>query len=439
MPRPKSTSTAPLRIKLPPLHHGRTYEGHTAVGQQVVFDSPARYKVVCCGRRWGKTHLGVLMCIVVATKGGRAWWIGPSYPVAVIGWRLLKTIVSPIPGIEISESERMITFPNGGVVQVKSADNPASLRGEALDFVVFDEVADIKPEAWTEGIWPALTDRQGSALFIGTPRGQKNWFYELFTEAVADDTGEWMAWHAPTLDNPHIKMEEIEKLKASGKMPPIVFNQEHLAEFTVEGGLIFQQAWEQWYNLVGEQYRYTIDASVVLQRDEHVFETAPLRSCVRFSTCDLAVSTKVSADYTVIAAWALTPQRRLCLLDYDRRRMEGPDLVPAMQKMKSKWNLAYTGIERASFQLSIVQQARRAGMPVRELRADKDKMARAYTAAAHMEGGRVWWRKTIHDVMEYVSEVRTFPLGAHDDCLDTLSYAAAVIDTVATGPQLMSW
>lgn len=430
-------TTRPLELRLPPLHTGRDSEKHKAVGQHQVFHSPARFKVVCCGRRWGKTHLGVLMCVVTAARGGRAWWIGPSYPVAGIGWRLLKAIVAPIPGIEVRESERMITFPNGGVVQVKSADRPDSLRGESLDFVVFDEVADIKPDAWYEGIRPALADRKGKALFIGTPRGMSNWFYDLWCAAEKDESGVWMNWTAPTVDNPFIDPNEVEDARKD--MHPIIFAQEHEAEFIVEGGTVFNKAWEKWYTLVGDQHVYDHQAAMVLQDGEYIYETCQLKSCIRFATVDLAVSTKTSADYTVIASWGLTPQRRLCLLDFDRRRMEGPDIVPALQKARAKWRLAYVGIERQAFQLSIVQQARRVGLPTRELRADTDKLSRAYTAAAHQEGAKLWWRKTINNVTEFTNEVLNFPLAAHDDCVDTVSYAAVMIEAAPQGPQLVSW
>jgi predicted phage terminase large subunit-like protein len=426
-----------FELRLPPLHSGRSSDGREAVGQQQVFDSTARFKVVCCGRRWGKTHLGVLLCVVCAAKGGRAWWIAPTYPVANIGWRLLKVIVSPIPGIEVRESEKLIEFPNGGSVQVKSGDKPDSLRGESLDQVVFDEVADIKAEAWTEGIRPSLADRKGSALFIGTPRGMANWFYDLFLRGVNDSTGVWQSWTAPTIDNPHIDASEIEDARKD--MHPIIYNQEHLAEFVVAGGTVFNQAWEKWYTHVGDPHMYDPDGSLILQHEDHIYEAAPLKGCLRFATVDLAVSLRTSADYTVVAVWALTPGKRICLLDFQRDRMEGPDIVPACQRARARWRLAWIGIERAAFQLTIVQQARRAGLPVKELRADKDKMSRAYTAAAYMEGGRVWYSRLIPNAEVFADEVRAFPLGAHDDCVDTLSYAVSNIDLIGPGPQIVSW
>lgn len=424
-----ATTNRPLELKLPPLHPG----------QQTVFDSKARFKVVCCGRRWGKTHLGVLMCIVVACRGGRAWWIGPSFPVAGIGWRLLKSIVAVIPGVEIREADRMIVFPNGGVVQIKSADRPDSLRGESLDFVVFDEVADIKEDAWYEGIRPALADKQGSALFIGTPRGQGNWFYDLFLRAQADTTGTWAWWQLPTISNTAVPTLPAEVEEARKDMHPVQANQEFDAEFVTSGGTVFQTNWQKWYQLVGPQHAYDQQSSLVLLDKEHVYETVSLASCLRFATVDLAITVKTTSDYTVIASWALTPQRRLCLLGFTRARMEGPEILPAMQKARAEWRLAFVGIERVAFQYSLVQAARRSGMPVRELVPDKDKMTRAYTAAAHMQGSGIWWRKTIPGIDTFTTEVMSFPEAAHDDCTDVTCYAAEMIDKAHKGPQLVSW
>jgi predicted phage terminase large subunit-like protein len=90
-----------------------------------------------------------------------------------------------------------------------------------------------------------------------------------------------------------------------------------------------------------------------------------------------------------------------------------------------------------AFQLSIVQAARRAGLPVRDVRPDKDKMSRALAAAAFQQGGRLWWKQGSFG--DYVAEVRAFPRGAHDDCVDTVSYACEQSIRVPRGPQLVSW
>ncbi len=156
----------------------------------------------------------------------------------------------------------------------------------------------------------------------------------------------------------------------------------------------------------------------------------------RFLVCDLATSTRTSADFTVIQAWAVGPMGELLLLDQHRARMEGPDIVPALRAMADKHRVSSVWIEKAGFQLSLIQQARREGLPVRELRPDRDKVARALPATAAMEGGRVFFprRQWITDTL--LPELLAFPAGKHDDQVDVLSYAIEVGGQLGGGPAM---
>ena len=154
-----------IDITLPALHKS----------QRRVVASDARFKVLACGRRWGKTRLGSALCLESALHGGRAWWVAPSYKMAAVGWRLIHELGIQIPGAEIRKVDRMVVLPTAGTIQVRSADDPDSLRGEGLDLVVPDECGFMKEDAWTHALRPALSDRQGKAVFISTPKG-RNWF-----------------------------------------------------------------------------------------------------------------------------------------------------------------------------------------------------------------------------------------------------------------------
>lgn len=215
-----------MTVTLPKLHSG----------QCRVWDSPARFNVLAAGRRWGKTRLGALRCVTVGLRGRRAWWVAPSYPMASIGWRLIKRLSANIPGAEKHEVDRSVIYPGGGQVQVKSADNPDSLRGEGLDLLILDECAFIKEAAWAEALRPALSDRQGKAIFISTPKG-RNWFWRLWQRGA--EGGEWQAWQLPTSSNPYIQPEEIEA--ARQMLPERIFRQEYLAEFIDDGAGVFRR------------------------------------------------------------------------------------------------------------------------------------------------------------------------------------------------------
>lgn len=225
--------------------------------------SPARFRVLACGRRrWGKTRLGSALCIQTATRGGRAWWVAPTYPVATVGWRLVRRLAMQIPGAEIRQGDRLVVLPSGGEVQVRSADNPDSLRGEGLDFVVMDECAFMKEEAFSEALRPALSDRKGRAMFISTPKG-RNWFWRLWQRCMDDHDHEWHGWQLPTGDNPYIDPAEIEAARLG--LPERIFAQEYLAEFLDDAGGVFRRVMEaatatpQDSAVPGHQYIMGID------------------------------------------------------------------------------------------------------------------------------------------------------------------------------------
>lgn len=147
----------------------------------------------------------------------------------------------------------------------------------------------------------------------------------------------------------------------------------------------------------------------------------------RFCTVDLAASVKTTADYTVVSTWGVTKEKELLLLDVQKQRIEGPDQVNLIKKVFLTWKPSYVAIERTAYQLVLVQQLRREGLPIRELVADKDKVARAMAAAVHLEGGMIAWPRLATWLYEWEQELELFPNAAHDDQVDTLSYAVAEI------------
>lgn len=150
-----------------------------------------------------------------------------------------------------------------------------------------------------------------------------------------------------------------------------------------------------------------------------------IRDARRFCTVDLAASTKTSADFTVIATGVSFPDGSLLVLDVRQERMEGPDIIPAIRANVNAWSCGDVWIERIGFQTALVQDARRQGLPVRELNPDKDKVTRAAPLAALFAAGKVYfapgdWRT------ETERELLSFPAGAHDDIVDALAYLCRV-------------
>jgi len=208
-------------------------------GQKAVYKSSARFKILAAGRRWGKTRLGVNVCLEAASQGKRAWWVSPSYKTSEVGWRPLRRIASKV-GAKVRLADKTIELGQGSI-SVRSADNPDSLRGEGLDLVVIDECAFIKEDAWTEALRPALADRLGKAIFITTPKG-RNWFWRLWQLGSTGQNPDYQSWQFTSYDNPYIKASEIDAAKTT--LPEMVFRQEFMAEFIEDSGAVFRRIME---------------------------------------------------------------------------------------------------------------------------------------------------------------------------------------------------
>ena len=264
--------------------------------QCAVARSPARFKVVCAGRRAGKSRLGAYLCFARALTGGRVWWVAPNYPMSEAAWRVLRSLSRNLPNAEISESHRMLKI-GAGWIQVKSADRPDSLRGEGLDLVVLDEAAYIPEAAWSEALRPALSDRLGGALFISTPAG-RNWFWRLWQEAHLNPGPEYQAWQFPTSANPFIKPEEIEAARL--RMPERIFEQEFLGWAVQDGAGVFRKVREaatatpQDGPVAGHEYLFGVDWGRSVDFTVITVLDTKTRECValdRFNQVDYALQT----------------------------------------------------------------------------------------------------------------------------------------------------
>jgi len=112
--------------------------------------SDSRYRVVACGRRFGKTEIGKHAILRAFLRGGTCWWLAPTYPMAESVWADLQRLTTSLPGIHVQRSQRTLRIPNGGVLSIKSTHEPDHLRGAGLDFVVLDEAAFMAPAVWPE-------------------------------------------------------------------------------------------------------------------------------------------------------------------------------------------------------------------------------------------------------------------------------------------------
>lgn len=210
--------------------------------QQEVFSDETRFKVVAAGRRCGKTREAAWEMIIRALKTPKVeiFYVAPTQGQARdIMWSIMEDLAHPV--ITHKHVNNMqFKLVNGSRISLKGADRPDTMRGVSLEYLVMDEYADMKPQVWEEVLRPALADRRGGALFIGTPKG-RNHFYDLFLYADKGDDESYKAWHFTSYDNETLSNEEIDLAKKS--MSSYAFRQEFLASFEALGSEIFKEEW----------------------------------------------------------------------------------------------------------------------------------------------------------------------------------------------------
>ena len=375
-----------MEIRLPPLHPN----------QREVARHPARFRVLVCGRRWGKTRLGVVLALECALRGGRVWWVAPIYAQSLIAWRLLVPMARQLPGAVVRESEHVIRL-GDGEIWCKSADRPDTLRGEGLDLLVMDEADFIEESVWTESLRATLADRRGRALFISSPRVENGWFHRLFLDGQKG-RGDVASWQFPSATNPHLDPEEIEAARVS--TPSIVFRREFGAEFVSAAGARVQRAWIR---------------SGVAPPDLEVVMGV-----------DLAISVRDGADWTAAAVLGRAKDGTLWVLAVERLRASFHQVLGFIEGMADRWRPSVIGIESVQFQAAVVQELlRTTKLPVREVRPDRDKVTRFQPLEARYEQGLV--RHAPDLAPDFERELLGFPVAEHDDQVDALSCAWAVL------------
>ncbi len=271
-------------------------------GQMLILGTAARFKVVACGRRFGKTTLGQILLLEHALAGGRAWWLSPTYGMAGQVWRDLRAVGLGL-GADISAAQHRIVLPTGGVIAVRSAHNPDHLRGAGLDYAVLDEAAFMPPSLWPEVVRPMLLDRQGGALFLSTPYG-RNHFWELFKLGMDPAAADWAAFQFTSYDNPMIPRAELDHLRAI--TPERVFREEYLAQFQEDAGGVFRGVRETATAPIDAQP--TLGQRVVMGVDwgrEHDFTVV--------AVLDAAAGTLLALDRFNQVGWAVQRGRLMTL------------------------------------------------------------------------------------------------------------------------------
>ena len=240
--------------------------------QQRIFISNTRFRVVPAGRRFGKTVHSITEAIYEGQTGDEKliWYIAPTYKMAKeILWEDLKKAVNYVDMIASkNESELWLKLAGfNSKIYLKGADNPDSLRGKGLDFAIFDEAADIKKSVWETSVRPALADKRGKALFIGSPKGY-NWFYDIYMDGLDPNKPEWESFLFTTAQGGNVDISEINEARRT--MSKKHFDQEFRASFETLANRVY----------FSFDRRYNVDDSVAdLGGEVHVgmdFNISPM-------------------------------------------------------------------------------------------------------------------------------------------------------------------
>lgn len=276
----------------------RLYAPHK--GQLSIHKSRARFRVIPCGRRWGKTLLAAneLTKNALEKANTEYAWVAPWYRQAKIVYRLMRKVLREVIAYK-SDAELRIEFKNGSVVQFFSAENPDAIRGNGFNGVVIDEAGDAlrDDKVWFDAIRPTLSDRRGWALIIGTPKG-RNLFFRMFSWGQDPEYLEWASFTAPTSDNPFIPASEI--AAAQKELPSDSYEQEYLARFLEFGAGVFKGLDACIQGVLDEAYKRIAGHPYVLGWDPAKFQDYSVLTLIDIRTRRVVGWWRFSqTDYTV--------------------------------------------------------------------------------------------------------------------------------------------
>ena len=386
--------------------------------QEIVAQDNHRFRVVNCGRRWGKTTLAVLEMVAKAVfkDDARVVYIAPTYQQARdIAWNELKKICKPVE-INVNEARLEITIKtkNGksSLIWLRGWESIETLRGQRFDFVVIDEIASMRNFwiNWREVLRPTLTDRKGEVLFVSTPKGF-NHFYDLYN--FQDE--EYASFHYTTYDNPYMPVEEIEKAKK--ELPENTFAQEYLADFRKQEGLVYKE----------------------FSRDRHLYETTPTNITEYIAGIDFGFTNPTAVihikrdgdeNYYVTEEWYKTGRTEEQIAEYIK---------------SCNFNRVYPDPESPS----AIEVINAKGVAVVEVIKNKDSIMNGINRVRTLlKTGKLKIHKSC---VNLINEFETYaypekrpdnneqenPIKEHDHALDALRYALATnkADNVISGEQ----
>jgi hypothetical protein len=374
-----------------------------------VLEEKRRFNVLDCGRRWGKTVLGIDLAAEVALSGYPVGWFAPTYKLLSEAWRDLLKVLRPYV-IRANATDHRVELVTGGVVEMWSLDSEDGGRSRKYARVIIDEAAMV-PQllvAWNDAIRPTLTDLRGDAWFMSTPKG-RNDFWQLYQRGLDPFQTEWACWQMPTSTNPFIPPGEVEAARLDS--PEDTFRKEYLAEF-LEDSAVFTKVRE---SATAKEQGYAQDG----------YPSHPRHSYV------VGVDWGKYEDYSVFAVIDTTV-RELCHLDRSNH-LDYTLQVRRLEDICKRYQVSQV-IAEGNAQATTIELLRKANLPVREFTTSNvSKQNIIEGLKLGLEQGRL----KILDNSVLLSELQAFeatrlpggglryaaPSGYHDDCVMALALA----------------
>ena len=360
-----------------------------------------RFRVICCGRRFGKTRAAAAELLDLAGENGGTYaWIAPTYFLAEKGEEALQAIAPEVVTFSGNNPRRGRVGTQAEIFFL-SSDHPEMILGAGYDGAIVDEAASIDSKVWQQYLRPALADKLGWAIFISSPKG-RNWFFDLYTRGRDPAESDYKSFTFPSNKSPFFPPEEWEEVQRT--TPGDVFRQEYMAEFLDDSAGVFRG----------------VDACLL---DKIPPSTGPV-----VVAADIAKHT----DFTV-----LTALDRLTGVAFDRERFNHLDwpiqrerILSFAQKHKALLVMDATGVGDA-----IYDDLRRAYPRIEPyVFTSRSKTELIQRLIVAIERQQVHWPR---EWVEYTDELKRYeftrdtrgnfvynaPEGFHDDCVISLALA----------------
>ena len=319
------------------------------------------------------------------------------------------------------------------------------ITGEPVDVLIIDDPVEGRAEAESQTYRDAAWDwwesngstRQSSRfrVLVMMTRWHED---DLAGRMLTREPGHWRVLSIPAIaeaDDSLGRRPGEELVSVQGRKPGFfqrlkerrsayVFNslyQQHPS--AAEGNLFKRTDFRYWFELPPDTGRH---GPLGGRRIDLGGRAVALDDCWRFLTVDLAASTRTSADWTVASVFAIAPDGDLVLLDRARARIEETDHWDLVRPLRERWAADAVFVESTFISSTLVIDATASGIPVQSLTPDSDKITRALPATTRVRQHRVWFPSGVCWLDEWCDELASFPSAAHDDQVDTLSYAARV-------------